>query len=486
MPKLTIEAADETAEIFIVASHFALRDRGVQRLEKELERGVYKVRAVSGRNEWQKVVALRQDTTVKIPRIEFGSAAPLAWTNRTHETHMDAAEGAAPPEPYQTDAPETAVRSFGRGQPLQHDSSLNFMARWWTERSAFRPRNLEDPGAGASLRTSGGRSLLKLAAIEDAPGDRVAPTNAGPRIAPEAKWFSGDLSGDRYSGTSLNAQAGLYTLALLDGDGTVEQTITLLTGWRTHVFALYEPPFDRFGQISDDGDKRLVDLSVHITRGTLSMHDDTARMTDAARFALADERSTATRELLQLVRGKFEAPMLGLYGAHLLLLLEDKQSSASIKRTVSYDADLFQEVVENSARIFGRDHPDIVALTVHAIDADPLRAPPMLRRSWSRLLTQSQGAPSLVPAPMWRRTALQSHTRPFFAWRTPQYGGTGTMLRDIRMTRAVLQSAAEAERLDVASAGLGDGSATAIARENFVRECINRFEVPRSVIDMIM
>ncbi len=53
MPKLSVRAADETTEIFVIAADFALRGRGARRLDQDLLAGIYKVRAVSGRSECQ-------------------------------------------------------------------------------------------------------------------------------------------------------------------------------------------------------------------------------------------------------------------------------------------------------------------------------------------------------------------------------------------------------------------------------------------------
>ncbi|MCL3882685.1 hypothetical protein [Marivita sp. GX14005] len=483
MPRLTVEAADETAEIFVVASHFALAERGVRRLERELPAGIYKVRAVSARSEWQKVIALRGDTDISIPPIEFGSAAPLALTNRTHETHMAAAEDAAPPPPPAPEIAEAALRRPGARPAAEHTASFNFMARWWTPYYDVDPKGFADPSIGASLRSGGGRRLLNLWRQDEAQG---TATNAGPRISGEASWFAGDLDEDRFSGVSFNAAAGLYTLSLSDGDGTIEQTVTLLPGWRTHVFALYEPDTDAFGHPREDGGKRLVDLSIHIARGKLEMGSEVARITDAARFALADERSTATQELLGIVRGKSDAPMLGLYGAHLMQLLKDKTSTASVARSVDYDPGLFEEVAQNTADLFGRNHPDIVALLGPEPGAKAQVVPPMLWRGWTALLERSLDAPALVSPPMWRRTALRSHSRPFFAWRTPQYAGTATMMRDIELTRSVLQFAGETAALEPDFAGLLDGTVPDTRRREFTRRCITRFEAPRSVIDMVL
>lgn len=483
MPKMTVRAEDETTEIFVVAADFALRGRGARHLEQDLTPGIYKVRAVSGRREWQRVVVLRDDTVIHVPKIEFGSAAPLASTNRTHETHMAAAEQAIPPEQTEAPAAPAGAMHLGRSSQPTHDGSFVFMARWWTPWQDIGPKNLENPAKGATLGTGGGQRLLTLGLSDDI-GNQTRPTDAGPHIAPEATWFSGDLSQDRFSGVSLRAEPGSYTLGLSDGDGKTEQIVTILPGWRTHVFALYEPPVD--DALEKGTKKRLVDVSVHITRGSLSMHDESARLTDAARFALADERSTATSELLKFVSGKFENPMLGLYGAHLLLLLKEKRSAASIARPVEFDEALFQEVLENTAKIFGDQHPDIVAMRGVSPDSKPLRSPPMLSRSWSQLLAKSTKEPNLVPASLWRRTVLRSQSQPFFVWRTPQYGGDRIMHREIELVRSVLDAAEERERYDDAARGLRNRNADPAVRDQFVLECTKRFEAPRSVIDIII
>ncbi len=485
MPKLSVRAADETTEIFVIAADFALRGRGARRLDQDLQAGIYKVRAVSGRSEWQRVIVLREDTTLNVPKIEFGSAAPLASTNRTHETHMYAAEQATPPEQGIVDAAPAIALSLGRRRAPVHSGSFVFMARWWTPWSDFGPMNLDNPAEGASLRTGGGRGLLPLD-LSTEEGDQTGPTHAGPRIAPEATWFSGDLSSDRFSGASLNAAPGMYSLSLSDGESKIEQMITILPGWRTHVFALYEPPIENIEGTVTNVNKRLVDISIHISRDRMFMGDEMARLTDAARLALADERSTATNELLRYVGGKFENPMLGLYGAHLLLLLKGKNSAASIPRPVDYDDSLYREVVENTARIFGDRHPDIVALRGLGKRMNTIKFPPMLSHSWLKLLASSVEHPNLIPPSLWRRTALRSRTQPFFAWRIPQYGGDRIMQREIELTRAILEAAEEREHYDEAAAGLRSGRADASVREAFVRECVTLFEAPRSVIDLIL
>ncbi|MEM6385492.1 MAG: hypothetical protein AAF718_04560 [Pseudomonadota bacterium] len=486
MPTLNVKAADETAEIFIVTTDFRLVGRGIHQLTETLEAGIYKVRALFGRGEWQKIVMLRSDAQIDIPRIEFGSAAPLADTNRTHETHMYAAETAEPPEAPAPPPPTGGLMSL-RKPSLAPSATLVFMARWFTP-DGGGAETLRDPATGAMLATPGGLRLVSLHDAESA-DSRIIDIDPRRRLGNQVSYFTGDQGGDRFSGASLTAAPGVYTLRLNDGDGILEQTITLIAGYRTHVFALYEPPIHSYRSDEPVTPKRLVDVAIHISRNGLSMGDEAARLSDAARLALADERSTAVNDLLRFVGGKFDSPMLGLYGAHLLHLQKNKEAStAEIERTVQYDDQLFQQVVENLVALFGYDHPDIIALRTgyHPTANDPLQTAPMLWQSWKLLLDATMTSPELIEPSLWRRTSLRSHLRPFFAWHVPHGGGERVMQRGIDLARAVTNAAVEFEALYPSAAGLREGAAPESAREDFIRSCIDQFEAPRAMIERIL
>jgi hypothetical protein len=90
-------------------------------------------------------------------------------------------------------------------------------------------------------------------------------------------------------------------------------------------------------------------------------------------------------ELRMLLRDKFDDPMLGIYGAHLLLLEK------------SLDTDLFNTVVANlRALLF--EHPDVQALALRSEKPPqaPFNSPPMLSRSWDLIVEASIEQPNIV------------------------------------------------------------------------------------------
>jgi hypothetical protein len=96
-------------------------------------------------------------------------------------------------------------------------------------------------------------------------------------------------------------------------------------------------------------------------------------------------------DLRALLDAKFKDPMLGIYGAHLLLLERD------------LDFSLFEQVVLTLRSMLGVRHPDVEALALGADIAQasqPFQQPPMLRRSWELLVNASVAQPSLVAEPL--------------------------------------------------------------------------------------
>ena len=499
MATLTINAADSTTEIFLVASDFSLCLRPRHGTPHEVPAGIYKVRATVGRSEWQELVVLdpAAKVTVDIPEIVFGSAAPLENTNRSHESHQGAASDIGPMTPRGASA--SLARRAGEGSDLT--AGFAFMARWWSP-DATGSSDLQDPAAGVSLRTSGGgRRLVRLALDEEsmsgggAPGDpghyRLPLTHAGTDMR-EGDWTYGDLGADRYTTFSAKSRPGLYTLSLPDGEGLAEQTVTLLPGWQLNVFLLYEMQGPSRGP-DDRGVRRLVDLSLHYSRDRFRPESENVRLTDAARLALADERSIASRDFLPTADGDPGNPLLNLYSAHLLLVLKDKERAASksgIARPMEFDQKLFDRFVCETARVFGADHPDVRALltktTGFVPDPRPVRTPPMLWRSWERLMIETCRTPEIVGSRLWRRTARRSGARPFLVWRMPQYGGERLMQIEVDITRRILLALRNSPDAETAANAF---QRTDEERETLLRfKCrmVEAFDVPRSILDMIV
>ena len=118
---------------------------------------------------------------------------------------------------------------------------------------------------------------------------------------------------------------------------------------------------------------------------------DDLRWTAAARQALAAGRSQAApdRDVLQgCLKGKFDNPILGIHGGH-LLALQPKPDLA-----------LLREVYGNLSGMLG-PHPDVEALLIPLRDDRAAQLafpePPMLRASWAHLCQAS--VPGKDPRP---------------------------------------------------------------------------------------
>ena len=179
---------------------------------------------------------------------------------------------------------------------------------------------------------------------------------------------------------TIEVDPGAYVLGWYDYDAAVgaEQAVYAVAGWQTQVFLLREPDEDRGGSYS---------VSMLMTRSRFNPDDSMARTVEVARSALAEERSVASSTISESLFVKFENPMLGLFGAHLMLLSREaeRKAAAEERRSMSkkrprapvqFRQEQFDEVVRNLADLLGPDHPDVVALATRTSDPDlPALAP---------------------------------------------------------------------------------------------------------------
>jgi hypothetical protein len=192
-------------------------------------------------------------------------------------------------------------------------------------------------------------------------------------------------SGEQW--VSLNLAPGCYLLQSPSGPPgerqttIIEQCLFVGAGWRTEVMVPARQGFPDAGNATVfmvrpvDGEPGPDDFSfAELARQTLA----------SSRSASASMGAGSIRAMLG---AKFENPMLGIYGAHLLI------------RDPQYDRGLLNEVIGNLKRLVGR-HPDVLSLCL--LDNDPgdgpieFRWPPMLRSSWS-LIVRKGAQSGLIP-----------------------------------------------------------------------------------------
>jgi hypothetical protein len=216
------------------------------------------------------------------------------------------------------------------------------------------------------------------------------------------------LDDDCWAACNIAVDPGNYELRLAAGTGEwLAQTIVASPGWQTQVFLLLRDyTIPESGEQSVISVHRRADLggaSILHARNGFDPSRPELRRAELARQALSNKTKPAAvvpdapvRRLLpdevrDLLAFKLDNPILGIYGAHLLLL------------EATPDLRLLEMVIRNLRQLLGDAHPDVEALALALGKPTPERwgvfaTPPMLRRSWSMIVDATLEDPDLVPA----------------------------------------------------------------------------------------
>jgi hypothetical protein len=418
----------------------------------------------------EQLVVLNSDTNIDLAaELPLNSAAPLDGSSQTHEFHMYPA----------------IARSDHIAVNVGSGAQIFLCARRWRDPDAIAPAGPASIPSLALHRPDGQR-LAKLEIIDGAL-DRPDEPLAAKAIA---------------------VDPGSYMLHWVDELGNeVEQTVQAVRDWQIQVFLLeQETSTGDDPQLSSVG-ATGEQISILMGRDRFQPDDETLRLVEQARVALADERNVASSFVSQALFAKFDNPMLGLFGAHLMLIGRDAAGSPEDEKTrsgtaakrrvaapVDFDQQLFDHVVGNLIRLLGPDHPDVIALATQASDRPlqnllPVAVPPMLWRSWRLLIDASNERPDLVPVETWRRTLGVVPTRPFFAW-APEHAADDAIRewgRDVQQTleggRATERSIERARDISpgVGAAAGDEAEVSTEVRQRLTTELL----APRSVIDQV-
>jgi hypothetical protein len=318
---------------------------------------------------------------------------------------------AAPPLPVQSAAP----------LPVAETDDESFSAHFAQDLIA---RHAQDTSKASSL-------FIFISAIRDSasdPSDLPLKPGAGVSI----HTFSGEKIGDCGDAETRNGCCGLflpidpgnYILRVEMPPGRpVEQTLVAVEGWQlqfyTRITKSQIEPAGTSTQAAPEFAWQL-DLSrsgVSLVRNPpFGLFDpEQMRSTAAARQSLAAGRSGAApnREMINsLLQSKFDNPILGIYGGHLLAMQKER------------DLDLLREVVNNLIALVG-NHPDVTALMIPLKDERAFNfqysEPPMLRRSWSLIVDASTPEKDFRPAHSYSARIGGSlwGSSAWLAWRMP-------------------------------------------------------------------
>jgi len=384
---LGISSDDPTAQIKVFDGSANVVARGIGALDAPLADGLYKIRVRVGSEFQERLVALDS----KLPqqhfdRLDIASPIPIDNTARSHEYHQAAVRQA-----WNYPAP-----ALGLG------SRLLISAREW---SLDNRRSHLDPAGALSI---------------------VLPSGDKVNFAAIAKVRQ---QGDACAIGVVDVDPGFYAVELELPDGSrLRRALHASPGWTTQLYMLFR---DAAGQ-------RLPDLaggSVAIAHQPV-VHDAQTRLAEIALDALTQHRAILSDHMRQLLSGKFEQPLLGLIGAHLLLREPDQTG-------------LFGIVVDNLTSMLGIDHPDVGALRTKIGETAPapVTEPPMLQVSWDLLVQASSRIPGLIP-PGTAAARIAESVVPADAWLVwqPPAGQNDTSRLDAKLevVRAYVQARAQA------------------------------------------
>jgi len=248
--------------------------------------------------------------------------------------------------------------------------------------------------------------------VLDASGSVIADlSSAGQR---------GGTEGDPYAICSISLAPGSYALRYPIRSGNEAAASTLVTqsliipavtgsaGWRLEIYLLR--------RLDSPDQSASLRISLLMMRaGAQSVATDQEMLLEKAQVALADERPALSAELDGLLLLKFDNPIAGIVGGHLLLIEHDSTGRS---------LDLLNEVVKNLRGLVGSEQPDVEALSTLCPDpalrrARPVAGAPLFERSWRLLITASQRLPQRLPLESWERIHAATATAPpFLTWST--------------------------------------------------------------------
>lgn len=451
--RLQVRTGSDLAEVFLIDRTFALVQRAIGNLDCTVPQGVYKIKARVGDVATEGWHVLNADQAIDLSdELAIGSPVPFAGTTKTHEYHMYPAE----------EQSRQVIETGGSG------AQIFLCARRWSDAAGSDPGRSEAPPL--SLHRPDGTTVVDVREDERARGD-----------------------GDPMLGAAVELDPGAYLVRRRDASGVVaEQTVIAVRDWQTQVFLLEtQDPDDEDAQLQGP----LEGISVLMTRGGFTANDGTLRTTEQARLALASERKVASEVISQALFAKFDNPMTGLFGAHLMLLAHetereverDEKRPSEAKRLwapVAFDQTLFDIAVDNLAGLLGLEHPDVTALATRASnkqleDLTPVEVPPMLWRSWLLLVEASNDRADLVPVATWQRTVRQLSVRPFLVW-SPAEDSAAIEVWKRDLASLVQGSAAQQQRGGPEGAAAMGAPST---RDEDTRRLSKQLLAPRAALD---
>ena len=368
MVPLTVKAADEGTEIFLIDSGFRRISSAVGRMQTEVKPGIYKVRFRAGEAQVDRFIEVtnaarggRNSVEVSEAPLSITSAAPIPGTRAFSQCHEAAWRRA-------WQCPDKNLGHGGRIFLMVRDTD--------STNSCDSSGRRRQPWRGVTLSDTGGKILC-------------------------------DMSREGLSDSSIGAgtvhvelDPGSYVLRVNTSvSGIQKMAVAVCPGWQTQILmAATRYRHSSKGRIRTAFRANLADAAVFMVKidsagNPAEYMPKHLRLTELARQGLAQGRiPMRSEDLHDMLWAKYENPMLGIIGAHLML------------KTPEPDLNMLSEVVDNLERLVS-GHPDVLALrlavnarrSVEMEEVPVCAAPPMLSASWQIIVEQSIKWPDIAP-----------------------------------------------------------------------------------------
>ena len=444
---ITIRAGDPGTEIFLIDSDLQRIAQAVGVLNTEQPAGLYQVKLRAGTNIHEDLVKVGKTPFKKsYPPLAISSPVPLKDTTKTHEFHVSNAEA------------HSKVQHVDKGS----GSFIYLFARDWTSKT---PGEGETASSEPYVHPARGLKLIDKSGVELIDFENQS--------AAELKW-------DPWAACNVKIDPGSYILRLHAPDGSVwERTLVASPNWQTQCFLLQRC----FGESKGPD---LAGATVLLRQPDLGFAtgDSEVRLVELARLALINERPILSNEVEDLLTRKFDNPMLGIFGAHLLIELEKSRGRA-------YEAGLLQQVVEKLRDLLKDPHPDVEALACKAGLQDlnyKFAMPPMLRRSWA-LMTHASSESDVIP-PDSLNTRIYDRllaAEPWLVWSGEQQADDDSqVLETLALYLEAQESAQEQPPMLESLGAVSLDLAPKNVETNEVRDLTQQLSIPRSVVEQYL
>jgi hypothetical protein len=448
---ITIRAGDPGTEIFLMDSDLQRIAQAVGVLNTEQPAGIYQVKLRAGTSIQEDLVKVGKTPFEKsYPPLAISSPVPLQDTYQTHEFHVDNAEA------------HSTVQHVDKGS----GSFIYIFARDWTSKTPGEGKNVgsetyDHPARGLKLIDKDGVELVDF-----------------------EKQSAAELKCEPWAACNVKINPGSYILRLHAPDGSVwERTLVASPNWQTQCFLLQR----YFGE-SKGPDIAGATVVTRKQELGFSCADKDLRLIELARLALINERPIMSAEVEDLLTRKFENPLLGIFGAHLLIELEQSRGRP-------YEPGLLEHVIKKLRDLLQHPHPDVEALAWKAglRDADyKFEMPPMIRRSWTLMTHASADKGDVIPP-----DSLNTHiydrilvAEPWLVWAGEQQADDESqVLETLALYLQAQESAQEQPPARPGLKSLGSVSfdlAPKSVETNEVRDLTQQLSIPRSVIEQYL